>query len=172
MSGTIDQKTYLKKFRGAFSLLSPPLDPPMHPHFSRKPSPKARSWPTLVWPVINLGEKSFRHRSERQPLHCFHRSPATGHAFLRLSSCPLSIAQKRVCDTRLALNCRRHALAHRLPSHPLLCHLTQLEDVLCLTHRCRAAISTGAQSLGPHLPPPKISKHCIAILTFAETFKE
>ena len=107
MSGTIDQKTYLKKFRGAFSLLSPPLDPPMHPHFSRKPSPKARSWPTLVWPVINLGEKSFRHRSERQPLHCFHRSPATGHAFLRLFSCPLSIAQKRVCDTRLACCCQR-----------------------------------------------------------------
>jgi len=29
--------------------------------------------------------------------------------------------------------------------------------------------NTGAQ---PHLPLPKISKHCIAILTFAETFKE
>jgi len=27
--GTIDQKTYLKKFRGGFSPLSPPLDPPM-----------------------------------------------------------------------------------------------------------------------------------------------
>jgi len=29
VSGTIDQKTYLKKFRGGFSPLSPPLDPPM-----------------------------------------------------------------------------------------------------------------------------------------------
>jgi len=29
VSGTIDQKTYLKKFRGGFSPLSPPLNPPM-----------------------------------------------------------------------------------------------------------------------------------------------
>ena len=29
VSGTTDQKTYLKKFRGGFSPLSPPLDPPM-----------------------------------------------------------------------------------------------------------------------------------------------
>jgi len=28
VSGTIDQKTYLKKFRGGLSTLSPPLDPP------------------------------------------------------------------------------------------------------------------------------------------------
>ena len=33
----------------------------------------------------------------------------------------------------------------------------------------------GAQPVGGHLghfPPPKFSKHCIAILTFVETFKE
>jgi len=29
VSGTIDQKTHLKKVRGGFSPLSPPLDPPM-----------------------------------------------------------------------------------------------------------------------------------------------
>jgi len=29
VSVTIDQKTYLKKFRGVFSFLSPLLDPPM-----------------------------------------------------------------------------------------------------------------------------------------------
>jgi len=29
VSVTIDQKPYLKKFRGGFSPLSPPLDPPM-----------------------------------------------------------------------------------------------------------------------------------------------
>jgi len=29
VSGTTDQKMYLKKFRGGFSPLSPPLDPPM-----------------------------------------------------------------------------------------------------------------------------------------------
>ena len=29
VSGTTDQKTYLKKFGGGFSPLSPPLDPPM-----------------------------------------------------------------------------------------------------------------------------------------------
>jgi len=29
VSGTIDQKIYLKKFRGASSPLAPPLDPPM-----------------------------------------------------------------------------------------------------------------------------------------------
>ena len=29
VSGTTDQKTYLKKFWGVFSPLSPPLDPPM-----------------------------------------------------------------------------------------------------------------------------------------------
>jgi len=35
-------------------------------------------------------------------------------------------------------------------------------------------LASGAQRGGGHLghlPPPKFSKHCIAILTFAETFK-
>jgi len=30
VSGTINRKTYLKKYRGDFSPLSAPLDPPMH----------------------------------------------------------------------------------------------------------------------------------------------
>ena len=29
VSGTIDQKMYLKKFRGASAPLAPPMDPPM-----------------------------------------------------------------------------------------------------------------------------------------------
>jgi len=38
VSGTIDQKMYLKKFRGASAPLAPPMDPPMpwlQRHFER-----------------------------------------------------------------------------------------------------------------------------------------
>jgi len=42
--------------------------------------------------------------------------------------------------------------------------------------KCWISCRSGAQPAGGghlgHLPPPKFSKHCIAILTYAETFKE
>jgi len=41
----------------------------------------------------------------------------------------------------------------------------------CQYIQCPSGAKPGEGHLG-HLPPQKNSKHCIAILTFAETFKE
>ena len=67
VSGTTDQKTYLKKFKGGFSPLAPPLDPPMYTvTFVEQPSCHSldiceNKWYHLIDAQINIQNMILPH---------------------------------------------------------------------------------------------------------------
>jgi len=67
--------------------------------------------------------------------------------------------------------------SRRVASVVACCHSVKLCAFAARAFRSQQRLDlresvAGAQPGGGHFPSPKISKHCIAILTFAETFKE